>query len=352
MARSCKNHSAAEDPGFCLVKASLAQDSKAAKTLQCIESVQGQTKSLIASCAVTLIPQQQQAEIACFQNNTKNYKALALCASGTALPPTAQKLIDCASHLKKTTASYKQTALCVGAAEGSREAQCLIQHKDDWPNAALCMGGNQVPQQVQSALRCAEHSDSYGSFGVCMVAAEGAGEAQRIAECYVEGQGIPAAVAVCLAAPFLTTDQRIALECAAETNGALPATAACTGGRMAMKEMLNCQGHHFAEGNCFSESNELRKLAKTLGMEIGPHSVVADVVNIQLQITAATTTPVLNVATQVITPLIKIGTDLNMIPNKDHPVSFILPGPVPQKIVEGIGNFCDHNPCPKICLFC
>jgi len=109
----------------------------------------------------------------------------------------------------------------------------------------------------------------YGFFGLAMAlyfASQGTGDAQKLAACYVEGQGHPAAVAVCLAAPNLTVDQRIALECAAETNGALPAFAACTGGRLATKELINCRGKRFADGNCFGENNEIRKLVPSLDL--------------------------------------------------------------------------------------
>src|SRR5262249_54563288 len=126
-------------------------------------------------------------------------------------------------------------------------------------------------------------SSNLTGFGVCMVARAGSGEAQRIAACYAETEGVPAAMAVCLAGSNLTQDQRIVLECAAETSGAVPATAVCVGGKMAVKEMINCRGKKFGEDPCFNENNEVRKFAKSVGVDIGPNSVAADIINVQLQ---------------------------------------------------------------------
>jgi hypothetical protein len=212
------------------------------------------------------------------------------------------------------------------------------------------MSGDHLPPQVQTALRCAEKSDSLSRFGVCTVANEGGGEAQRIAACYVEGQGVPAAVAVCLAARDLTQDQRIVLECAAETNGAIPATATCAGGKLATKELINCKGKRFGEESCFGEGNELRKLAKSMGMDIGPHSVVADIASIQLQIVDVTTAPMLEAGSQVVTTVAKIATDNNFLPDPAHPGTIItqsvVPGPIGKAIGNAVNNYCDHNRCP------
>jgi hypothetical protein len=140
------------------------------------------------------------------------------------------------------------------------------------------------------------------------------------------------------------------LECAAQTSGALPGTAICSAGKLAVKEMMNCRGKNFGEGNCFSESNELRKLAKRFGMEIGPHSVVADVVNIQLKIADVTTTPIISAGTQVIGDVTKFASDnklLPELPDPKHPETLLPVGPLAKKPLD---NYCDHNCCSTSCL--
>lgn len=335
--------SQAADPRYCVIKASLGRNAKTAQTLGCIESVRGHDTTAITECAAAGLSERQKAQVACLQNNRNDYKKLALCAAGDSLSPRSQQLIACASNYEPTDAGYGKTAACFGAATGSPEAKCILENQGDWTSAALCIEGRNVPRPVQSAMRCAETSSSYASFGVCMVSSEGNGEAQRIAQCYAEGQGVPAAVAVCLAGKNLTTDQRIVLECAAQTNGALPATAVCVGGKMATDTLMKCHGHKFGEDGCFGESNELRRFAKALGVPIGPHSVVADVVNIQLRISDVTTRPVLEAGNKLLGDAMKFGTETGLLPDLAHPTwKDAVPG------LRPIENFCDHNPCPHI----
>jgi hypothetical protein len=172
-----------------------------------------------------------------------------------------------------------------------------------------------------------------------MLAAKGTGEAQRIAACYAEAQWVPAAIAVCLASPQLTQDQRIFLECAAQANGSLHATAVCTGGKLAMKELGNCRGKRFGEGDCFNENNELRKLARAFGTDIGPSSVAADVVNLQLRIWDVAATPMLSVGSQIAGDVLKIAQERHLLADITNPKSvlFHVAGPV-GTVIE---NICD-----------
>jgi len=347
IANKCKN-AGSNESGYCLLKETVGKDPKGAQTLDCIHTAASSAAAL-AKCATAGLPEDQRRKLECFQTNSKDAKALALCATRDSLPAGAQKMIACASNLKGTAASVAQTATCLGVANSSPEAACLLQHRDSWADAALCISGDKTPPQVKSAVGCAQKSDSLTGFGVCMVANEGSGEAQRIAACYAEGQGVPAAVAVCLASKNLTQDQRIVLECAAETNGAPQATAVCAGGKMAAKEMMNCKGKKFGEDNCFNENNEFRKLAKTMGLEIGPKSVVADVINVQLQFTQLTSGPILDAANKALPELMNLIGPA-MTPDPSHPGTFILRnvlGPVGGAAVE---DFCKHNRCPKIDL--
>jgi hypothetical protein len=334
------------DSSYCLLKQTVGKDPKGAQILDCIHAG-GRNADSVARCATAGLPADQRRQVECFQANSKNTKALALCATRDTLPADAQKIIACAGNLKGTASSVAEAASCLGVAKTSPETACLLNHRDSWTDAALCISGDKVPTQVKSAVACAQKASGLTGFGVCMVANETSGEAQRIAACYAEGQGVPAAVAVCIASKNLTQDQRIVLECAAETNGAPQATAICAGGKMAAKEMMNCKGKKFGEGNCFNENNELRKLSKTLGLEIGPKSVVADVINVQLQITQLTSGPILDAANKALPEVMKIVGPA-MVPDLKHPGTFILRnilGPVGGAAVE---NFCSHNPCPKI----
>jgi hypothetical protein len=111
-----------------------------------------------------------------------------------------------------------------------------------------------------------------------------------------------------------------------------------------MRDLTDCHGRNFGEGPCFGEGNEIRKLAKQLGFPIGPHSVVADVMNVQLRIVDATGTPILRLGTEAVTQFMQVGERTGMIPDLKKPITWL--GPT-GKLIE---NYCDHNPCPNVHL--
>jgi hypothetical protein len=119
-----------------------------------------------------------------------------------------------------------------------------------------------------------------------------------------------------LSAPNLTQDQQIALQCASESGGSPHAFAICAGGRLAAKELINCRGQRFAEGKCFVEGNELRKLAQKFGTDVGPNSVVAQVANVQLQVLEVQTKPLVDLL-PVATSVINKGAEF--LPDPTHP---------------------------------
>jgi hypothetical protein len=315
IANRCEGTSSA-DLSLCLLKETAGRDPKTAQTLNCIGAA-GDSASALANCAMEGLPENEKKKLECFQNNSKDTKALALCATRDELPPELQKIIACTSNLKGTASSVAQAVSCSGIVDGSPEAACLLKHQNKWADAALCIGGEKLPPQAKSAVQCAATSDSVTSFGVCMVANEATGEAQRIAMCYAEAQGVPAAVAACLAAKNLNQDQRIVLMCAAQTNGAPQATAVCVAGKLAIREMGYCKGKKFGEGNCFNENNELRKLSAALGVEIGPKSVAADLINLQLQVIQIQSAPILDVAEKAVPEVMKlIGPGMTIDPKR------------------------------------
>ncbi|MCK1374933.1 hypothetical protein [Bradyrhizobium sp. 18] len=326
MANRCGGTSS-DDLSLCLLKETAGRDPKSAQTLNCIQAA-GDNGSALANCAMEGLPDNEKKKLECFQNNPKDAKAVALCATRDAFPPELQKMIACTSDLKNTPSSVAQAVSCSGIADNSREAACLLANQEKWADAAVCIAGDKIPPQAKSAVQCATNSDSLASFGVCMVANEATGEAQRIAMCYAEAQGVPAALAVCLAAKNLNQDQRIALMCAAQTNGAPQATAGCVAGKLAIREMGYCKGKKFGEGNCFNENNELRKLTASLGVEIGPKSVAADIINLQLQVIQIQSAPILNAANKAMPEIMKVvGPGMTIDPKR--------PGTIVETVVLG-----------------
>jgi hypothetical protein len=342
LANKCQSNSS-EEAADCLLTETMKKTPNAGKTMGCIQAA-GSNTAALAKCANVGLSDEQQRRIECFQDNSKDAKDVAICATRDALPQNAQKMIVCADKLKGTP-NVDEAMKCTGFTTGSPEGDCLLKHKDSWADAALCVGGDKVPTPVRSALGCAQQSSDFKSFGACVLREQSSGEAQRAAACYAEAQGAPAAVAVCLASKYLTQDQRIVLECAAETNGAPHATAVCAGGKMVAKEMMNCKGKKFGEGDCFNENNEIRKFFANAGVEIGPSSVAAQVINIQLQIAQLTAGPILDTANKELPELINFAQRVGIVPDPSNPGKMIATGLVGPIFGSGLNDLCSHIVC-------
>ncbi|MCK1568813.1 hypothetical protein IVB08_33680 [Bradyrhizobium sp. 173] len=346
LANRCQANSS-DEAALCLLKEAMGKNPKSAQTMDCINSAGKNTASL-ASCAAIGLNDDQKRRIECFQNHSTDKKDATLCAMRDDLPPNAQKMIACANELQSAS-SVRDAMTCMHVGTGSREADCLINHRDSWAETARCIdGGEKFPKEAGYALDCAQGSNNLTNFGVCMVSKGASGEAQRIAACYAEAQGVPAAVAVCLASEHLTQDQRIVLECAAAANGAPHATAACAAGKMAAKEMMNCKGKNFGEGNCFGENNEIRKIFANAGVPIGPQSVLAKVINIQLQMSQLTAGPLLNAANKELPQLMNFAQRVGIVADPSNPGRMIVTGVAGPIIGGAVDDYCKHNWCPHL----
>ncbi|MCK1622395.1 hypothetical protein IVA98_03875 [Bradyrhizobium sp. 160] len=319
-----------EEATDCLLKEVMKKDPKTAATMDCVQQA-GASGVSIAACTKVGIPDDQRRRIECFQRySAKSTKDAALCAFRDELPPNARKFVGCAGELEK--ASGVGGAIACMDVTGSHEADCLLRHRNNWGDAANCMG-TALPAPIRDGLNCAQQANSLTSFGVCMITANATGEAQRIAACYAEGQGVPAAVAVCLAAQHLNQDQRILLECAAATNGSPPATAGCAAGKLAAREMMNCKGKKFGDDKCFNENNEIRKFFANAGAPIGPNSVAAQVINVQLQVSELTLGPLMNAANKELPHLMSLAQKAGFAPDPKKPGTMVA-GPLLGPVID------------------
>ena len=341
-AKSVESCVGARGPGAdaCLLREGVATDRNASRTLACLHKAHIEDEHAVVDCATTRLPKQVQLQVACVNHYRGNYRAMALCASKGSLPKTAQVFMACEVGGMTGRAV---TEKCLAQAALGPQAACLsrLHRGGDWTGVALCLSGSASPQ-VRGAVKCAEKAHSVSSLGVCMVANEGSGEARRVAACYAEGQGVPSVVAVCLASDHLTQDQRVVLECAAETNGALPATAECAVGKEFLKEMTNCEGGQFAKGKCFGRNNEIRKFCrKFLHTDIGQNSAVAQVLNIPLRLSNATTVPVIKVGINTTDSLAKMAAHDKLYADPNHPLTFLVPAGTwnaEKAVVQSIGR--------------
>lgn len=274
----------------CVMKQRLSERDRG--TLECIEKLRKPPYSPggagFESClSAARVSEVTATQARCVRNHANDAKALAMCTTLASLPPATKLVVECVNRPGGKPASPQAVSECLLTQQSPQAAAALrcYREKPDWKEAALCAAGPSLPDDAKKALMCAQKNpDSAAKLGVCMVGDQLPGDGAKVALCMAQSGGDPFGTAVCAAGDGLSPEQRIALQCAASTGGEPTSFAICAGGQLAIKELMNCQGKKFGQHPCFGENNEFRKLAKTLGLEIGPKSVVADVINVHLQV--------------------------------------------------------------------
>lgn len=254
-------------------------------TMDCVQRA-GTNKNAIASCATQSLDSTNRAQVECLRTNAANPSALVLCTSGS-MPKQAETFLRCTSALGKSTTENALIANCLGK-DATFAKRCVDRVRmGDWAGALECgTQGQALPKEVAAMAKCMRQSGSQdpANVGVCLIGETAGGDVGKAMRCAVEAGYDAWSTALCMASNNLTADQRILLQCAMQSGGEPTTTATCTMGKLAMKELANCKGKKFAEDKCFGENNEFRKFARTLGAEIGPKSVVADIINVQLRV--------------------------------------------------------------------
>ncbi len=261
----------------CFLSSSLDGDEK--RIFECFNSNDTNLESL--RCSLKTTNQASLIEITnCMGSGDEELDALCL------IDPSISDQIIAVEECMDGENGY---AKCIGRLTGSEDINlildCIEKYEDDSLNLALCSSENQLSPEIKIAISCVQSNDGEAaSMAGCLITSGLPKDYQKAAQCLVEGGGDPIGTSVCMASDGLTPEQQIALQCAASSGGEPISFATCAAGRLTMKELAQCANKKFAEGNCFGENNEFRKLSRQLlGTDIGPNSVVADVANIHLE---------------------------------------------------------------------
>jgi hypothetical protein len=271
----------------CVLQAQAGVKEKA--TIACIESMRSKGAIRPASLNPCIqefsdkMPPEVANAVTCVTSRKDDARAMVLCGAGTQLPDSAKKVLACATEAGKTGSTDKEAVVSCLSGKNEQRALACVKESKDWQQGALCAAGDQLPKPVAEAMECVK-SKSAAEAAVCVGGKSVPGDAGRLMRCAAESSFDTFGTALCMAGDGLTTDQRILLQCAMTSGGEPMSTATCTAGNLAMKEFNNCKGRNFGEAPCFGPNNDLLKLSKQLGVEIGPKSVVADIVNIQLRL--------------------------------------------------------------------
>jgi hypothetical protein len=277
------------DPASMVTCLSQAQfpDQKVKDVLGCARTMVGTKKdSVITDCLdIALGANTKEAQIAqCLLKAGEDGTQRMMCVAQKAMDPATAKALNCAM----TVTSVNQISKCVSdpnVAKLLKAKECIDAGGGDRMKITLCMARGNADPKTLDAINCMVSSRGDYKKGLTCVALQNvSGDVGLIIRCAASSGGDPRGTAICAVTPGLTPEQQIALSCGV-TASTGPGYAACVGGQLTLKEFTNCKDHKFAEGDCFGDSNELRKFSKNvLGQEIGSNSVVANVINVNLKV--------------------------------------------------------------------
>lgn len=227
----------------------------------------------------------------CWSKHQNDFQAALWCSGKSSVNPAVS---DCIQEFVDGGSQGNALSTCLAAQLGQDPKvaailACTTKYSSDREAAALCMVSPDLPPDLSVVATCGVSATSWESFATCAAKEKLpdvlGGDAGKIVACGMQSGGSPVGTAVCLADTGLNETQQIALECAASSGGEPITFASCTGGRLALKEFIDCKNVSFAEGRCFGENNEIRRFVRALGLpDIGPNSVVGKAANVHLDV--------------------------------------------------------------------
>ena len=238
------------------------------------------------------LPADAKATVQCERANPGNTQAQGECLAGR-LGGDVGKVAAAASKCKDAgpMGSKEQLVCLAGEAGGEvgKVAACY-DPKGDSAAMAMCVAGGALPKPMQDALKCAS-KDTFAQGATCLASSGALGvELPKEALCAVESGGDPFGFGACMVGDNLTAEQKIILQCFMQTGGVPQAMATCIGGRLVMKELMNCtdaltsRDKKLFDDKCMGENNDVRKLLSRLGIDVGSNTVVGQALNLPLDV--------------------------------------------------------------------
>jgi hypothetical protein len=124
-----------------------------------------------------------------------------------------------------------------------------------------------VDPQTSETLNCvAASGGDRGRLAACALPSIVPPEYREFASCAIHSQS-GAGVILCAAAPQMNEESRIATECAMTTGGVPIAFAACTAGRLTVRELEKCLTGTFGK-DCFGPNNTIVVAFRTIANDL------------------------------------------------------------------------------------
>jgi hypothetical protein len=211
-----------------------------------------------------LLDKKSRAFINCVGDDVKE-AAIGRCLAGTLIPAENVRDVRLVQGCAKAAAgNTTKLALCVAESKGLNDDQRRV-------------------------LNCARNNTSKEAAAGCIASGliQDKNAAQAVS-CAASSRGSYTEFALCVAAPQMSAEMRIAAECLTSTGGNPVAFAGCAGGRLTLRELEQCiSGNWRSEDGCFGENNEvvkalnehekaLRQVMRAAGLETSYDNMIGD----------------------------------------------------------------------------
>lgn len=258
----------------------------------CVNAARSQ-REVVNACAAKLLPVGNRARVACLADPEKSEVEKTVCASGAS--GDVAKVASCIDKAGSAEVALRSCASAALPGDPAKVAACLAASRRHAAELALCLTGNEDVKKAVEAARCLRAANDTFARASCLglnvdpqtsetlncVAASG-GDRGRLAACALPSIVPPeyrefascaihsqsgAGVILCAAAPQMNEESRIATECAMTTGGVPIAFAACTAGRLTVRELEKCLTGTFGK-DCFGPNNTIVVAFRTIANDL------------------------------------------------------------------------------------
>ncbi|MDK6379243.1 hypothetical protein [Citrobacter freundii] len=276
-----------------------ADQAKVDAVHKCLSSATSEGSAL-TQCLRTMLSGEDKRKVDCLAKNASDAEGVVSCLLPTEDTKLALGSFRCASKLGATPAEAAQcvasavggdaatVATCAASSTTTEEALACMMIKSPEVAAAhqvyICASsgtsaadlisnctGDALDSRTKALAACVANStsdDFAGAAATCAASTILPPELANIVGCVSKSTGgIDAAL--CVAAPQMNAEMRIAMECAS-TSGGVPMTfAGCTIGRLTAKELELClSGKIGGDGGCFGSGNTLVMALNTIATDL------------------------------------------------------------------------------------
>lgn len=263
----------------------------------CLKSNPSERTALM-SCLGAGMSADSRDKVACVTANASSQRALLQCfVAGNSDAKLAEIAFGCAS---RPNISSQEAAICLSKLVGGdvgKAAACASSSSDTAAAVGCMLEGNENLHAAHAAYKCAANATSAAAIiaycsgnaidprakavAACVASSSGdfvksaAGcaaasylppELANAASCAARSTGAVDA-ALCIGAPSMNAELRMALECASSTGGEPISFVSCTAGRLTAAELTKCLSGRVGK-DCFGPGNTLVVAFATVGNDL------------------------------------------------------------------------------------